>query len=214
MALKKKVLLKIIGGSVACAIVSTLLSLVIIFVVLGHVTFTQLFFADTQTNICYRRQNSNTPSNFTSFDVRCPDFAHVNFADLFVKNWTSVTFKSRDPNWRGTLAGYVLEQENQDAPFVIAVHGWRSCMKRFENFVIFIFASILILEAAGALYKAGYQVLTLDLRNHGASDTDTANPYATFGSVEYLDVLGGLDFIERRYPNAKHSFLYGVSMGM
>jgi len=152
-----------------------------------------------------------TPANFTQ--IRCPEYSNLNFTRFQVKRTQDVipiTFMPRDPDWKeGPLKGMILNYDNFTSPTVIAVHGHRSCM---------IYPDVLI--AALMIYTAGYNVVLLDLRNHGTSPGySTQTPYITFGSKEHTDVLGALDYLFAKYPANFNATVkpklgvFGASMG-
>lgn len=83
------------------------------------------------------------------------------------------------------------------------MHGIRSCRKGCSAAL-----------ASAMLFHNGYNVLALDLRNHGSSP-HLDPPYATFGHKEFRDVLGAFDFLHERYGEKVSSNvgLMGLSMG-
>jgi pimeloyl-ACP methyl ester carboxylesterase len=90
-------------------------------------------------------------------------------------------------------------------PFVIFSHGIRSC-KETPNTLI----------PAAMLWRNKFNVLLVDLRNHGESQISSL-AYASFGNTEYSDILGGLDYLVATYPRLANSTklvgLWGCSMG-
>ena len=69
--------------------------------------------------------------------------------------------------------------------------------------------------ASTMLYKMGFNVLQIDLRNHGDTGIFSKIPYASFGSFEHLDAMGGVDYLQERFPflgNASFG-IFGTSMG-
>lgn len=68
------------------------------------------------------------------------------------------------------------------------------------------------LIVASMMIKLGYNVLLLDLRNHGDSDSyKFQKPYITYGSEEHKDILGAFDYI--RNISSSDVGLFGFSMG-
>ena len=67
---------------------------------------------------------------------------------------------------------------------------------------------------AGMLHNAGYNIIAMDLRNHGESP-ETSPPYTQFGNQEYMDVLGAVDYLEQKFgSNITNTLgLTGHSMG-
>jgi pimeloyl-ACP methyl ester carboxylesterase len=67
-----------------------------------------------------------------------------------------------------------------------------------------------LLLSMKALNRAGYSILTFDFRNHGESDDGLTG----VGLNEYQDVLGALEYLERRPDLAKAAFgLVAFCMG-
>ena len=62
------------------------------------------------------------------------------------------------------------------------------------------------------LHRHGFNVLLVDLRNHGESDSDGGR--TAIGNKEYLDVLGAWDWLQtaKGFPRARIG-LYGDSLG-
>lgn len=58
-----------------------------------------------------------------------------------------------------------------------------------------------------ALHKAGYNVLTYDLRNHGTSSSANANVCGV-GQFEYRDVIGAMQYVQ------SHDKLKDMTMGL
>ncbi len=70
-----------------------------------------------------------------------------------------------------------------------------------------------MLPRASFLVRNGYNVLDLDLRNHGESEGN----YVTPGYLEALDVVGGVDFLRgqgERGPIGVLGFSYGAVAGL
>ena len=75
---------------------------------------------------------------------------------------------------------------------VIMTHGWSSCRGKFD-----------VSLPAYFLWAAGYNVMTLDLRNHGDSSS-WGGGTVTWGAVEHRDVLGAAAWL-----HATHNFSFG-----
>lgn len=93
---------------------------------------------------------------------------------------------------------------NSTSKFIITIHGYRVCRYRSESML-----------PSTMLYHMGYNILQVDLRNHGDSGVYAPLPYVSFGNFEHLDILGAMDYILARYPflNKTNSIgLFGTSM--
>ncbi len=117
---------------------------------------------------------------------------------LMPATYQSVRIPSRQAGVN--LAAWYVEA-NPAAPAVLVTHGFNQC-KCDSN----------VLIPAGMLYRNGFNVLLIDLRNHGESDV--VSGHASYGSREYQDVLGAWDWLmtEKRLA-AQRIGLLGVSMG-
>jgi dipeptidyl aminopeptidase/acylaminoacyl peptidase len=100
-----------------------------------------------------------------------------------------------------TIAGWWLPAATADAPAVIVVHGFTACRRDHA-----------VLLPAGMLYRNGFSVLLIDLRDHGASTIEDGR--FAGGTDEYRDVLGAWDWLrtERGLPAGKIG-LVGISLG-
>lgn len=105
-----------------------------------------------------------------------------------------VSFPSRD----GTpLAGWFIAGRSAAPGTIVLLHGLRS-------------ESGAMIEHAGYLNEAGYNVLLVDFRASGGSGGDET----TFGAREQLDVLGALDYLHARGDvDMRRVGLQGLSMG-
>ena len=138
---------------------------------------------------------ANTPDNFK---VRGGPHVAFDTTAYEMPRYEEVRIPSRQAGVQ--LAGWYVAGE-QSAPAVLLTHGLGQC-KCDSN----------VLTAAGMLHRNGFNVLLIDLRNHGQSDV--VNGHAGFGSYEYQDVLGAWDWlIAQKGFSARRIGLYGVSMG-
>jgi fermentation-respiration switch protein FrsA (DUF1100 family) len=146
---------------------------------------------------CDPQDRGNTPAAFT---VR-PGYDQA-IADANVMPVPQdVLFASRDPQMPGNkLAGWWIPQANPAAPAVVVVHGIKSC-RREANALI----------PAGMLYRAGFSVFLMDLRDHGDSGGDDAR--FSGGTGEHLDVLGAWDWVRAQGVPAARIGIAGVSFG-
>lgn len=79
---------------------------------------------------------------------------------------------------------------------VVVLHGISSCKEQ-------------VVYRMYELYEAGFNVVALDLRAHGASE----GTYCTLGFYEKYDVQDCISMIERTVPNHGKFALFGTSMG-
>jgi dipeptidyl aminopeptidase/acylaminoacyl peptidase len=139
---------------------------------------------------CNGAYAENVPDHFTSESVDTAAFQ--------MEDYEQVSFPSRDANI--TINGWYIPA-GEDAPAVIIVHGLRGCKHGPE-----------VLLPAGMLSQNGFNVLLIDLRDHGDSTVEDGR-YAG-GTEEYRDVLGAWDWLiaEKGIP-AERIGLFGVSLG-
>ncbi len=140
---------------------------------------------------------ANTPSAFMVSDTSSTDLKPYEMA-----NFQDVNFPSREDNVN--ISGwYVAAQgvDEADAPVVILVHGVNDCKR-----------TPYILMPAGMLNKAGFNVLMIDLRNHG--DSQVVDGRYAAGTIEYRDALGAWDWLVNEKKAAPEKIgLFGTSLG-
>lgn len=150
-------------------------------------------------------------NRITSIDAQClnrpedvdnlPDnFAREGFdlSPYFMETYETVEFRSRDDE--ANLSGWYVPAEDSDAAIII-VHGVDDCKQRSFT-----------LTAAGMLHNAGYNVLLIDLRNHGESEVTTGRHAG--GTDELYDVLGAWDWlVEERGFEPPSIGVMGFSLG-
>lgn len=117
----------------------------------------------------------NTPDRF---DLH-PDWPDLDLSPYFMPDYEVVRFPSREPGI--DIAGWWIASD-RDAPAVILVDGLGGCKH-----------SIAVLVPAGMLWRNGFNVLLLDLRDTGDSTTEDGR--SAIGNEEYLDVLGAWDWL-------------------
>lgn len=138
---------------------------------------------------------ADTPANFK---VREKNWESFDTKPYQIPHYEAVRFPSRQKNI--TLTGWYIKH-SPSAPTVILVHGINVCKNDYT-----------VLIPAGMLYKAGFNVLLFDLRNHGFSDKD--NGRTSVGNKEYLDALGAWDFlVAQKKISPNRIGLFGVSLG-
>ncbi len=149
---------------------------------------------------CWPADQANTPDNFTVPKEFDPSLATT----YRMPKPADVTFTSRDATIPDAkLAAWWIPADGvtaASAPAVIVVHGIKSCRRESS-----------VLLTAGMLHKHGYSVFLMDLRDHGDSQGDDAR--FAGGSNEYLDVLGGWDWIRAQGVPASRIGIEAMSFG-
>ena len=112
--------------------------------------------------------------------------------------WANATVQMEDEPIE--LKAWVVEQ-NPDEPWVLFVHGIRSCKANHE-----------VLLPAGMLAEAGYNVVIMDMRDHWESTHEDGQVSA--GQKEWRDVVAVCQWIqdEKGVP-AERIGVMGASMG-
>lgn len=205
-------------GVVISLIVLAVSFVVIIFLIVwliaGTVAYDIAFMAKSGgADRCKGITRDNTPSEFRYYgqcaNVQDRPRLLSFFDDYFVPkdSWRSATFHSRADKDNvapadATFGAWLLTQNSApaDRPWIIAVHGINVCKANYAP-----------LLHSGMLWHAGYNVMVIDLRNHGESPSIAGN-YVTYGSQEHFDALGAFDYLSERYPNAPIGIV-GQSMG-
>jgi dipeptidyl aminopeptidase/acylaminoacyl peptidase len=136
----------------------------------------------------------NTPAQFDATDV--------DTAPYLMTDYESVTLSSRGDGLR--IDGWYAPAPDggeATARTVLLVHGLASCK-----------ASPSILIPAGMLNSAGYNVLMIDLRDHGDSQVEDGR--FAGGTDEFRDVLGAWDWLVNEKEIAPERIgLFGTSLG-
>jgi uncharacterized protein len=143
----------------------------------------------------------NLENNPSAFSVQSYDI-ESDLDPYAMAAYEQVSFPSRGDNL--TIDGWYVPAAGVDeaeAPAVILVHGLNDCKN-----------SPFILLPAGMLNRAGFNVLMIDLRDHGASQVEDGR--FAGGTEEYLDVLGAWDWLgEQKSIAPEHIGLFGTSLG-
>jgi uncharacterized protein len=122
----------------------------------------------------------------------------IDVTPYLMDSYEDVEFTSRGDNVR--ISGWFVPASTPSDKTIIVTHGGDVCKRNTS-----------VLLPAGMLANNGFNVLLIDLRNHGASEV-TGSRY-TAGVEEYKDVLGAFDWLQTQgYAPAKIG-LMGVSMG-
>ena len=143
---------------------------------------------------CHADWAANDPTTFPD-----PEHPAVDTAPYAMPKPEDVSFPSRDP--AVTISGWWIPSLEPAAAAVVVVHGHTACKRDHD-----------VLLPAGMLYRRGYSVLLIDLRDHGDSSDEDLR-YAG-GTEEYRDVLGAWDWLQsaRSIP-AERIGLVGISLG-
>lgn len=145
---------------------------------------------------CHAIDANDTPQAFSAAGM---DDAQA--AAYFMPAPQDVEFHSRDPNVPGlVLRAWWIPGRSATGPAVLLVHGVKSC-RRDEN----------VLLPAGMLHRNGFSVLLMDQRDHGDSDDEDLR--FAGGSEEYLDVLGGWDWLVEQGIAPEQIGIVGMSFG-
>jgi dipeptidyl aminopeptidase/acylaminoacyl peptidase len=141
-----------------------------------------------------------TPSSFSapSDEAR----AQADMSGYEMSAYQEAQFPSRED--RLTIEGWYVPAQGVDeasAPAVILVHGLNDCKR-----------TPYILMPAGMLNRAGFNVLMIDLRDHGDSQVEDGR--FAGGTEEYRDALGAWDWLvnEKHIPPERIG-LFGTSLG-
>ncbi len=138
---------------------------------------------------------ANRPDNF-ALHPKWP--AGFDVTPYFMTGYEAVKFPSRDPGIE--IAGWWIPKDPA-APAVILVHGQGGCK-----------SSIDMLVPAGMLWRNGFNVLLIDLRDVGDSTFEDGR--STIGNAEHRDVLGAWDWlVKAKGFDPKRIGLFANSMG-
>lgn len=122
----------------------------------------------------------NTPAQFSAEPLK----SGLDTAPYWMPDYQTVEIASRDPSI--TVNAWFMPSDQADAPVVLITHGLgagASDCKRNPR----------ALMMAGMLHRGGYNVLLIDVREHG--DSTVENGHWGGGSEEYRDILGAWDWL-------------------
>lgn len=169
-----------------------ILLLVTGYMVAGAVIYNRLSTASPRCELSYITPSGNTPASFRA------DGKALDMTPYAMPDYEEVNFSSRGENLN--LSGWFVPVQDS-AEAVILVHGLNGC-KRAPS----------ILLPAGMLYRAGFNVLMVDLRDHGDSQIEDGR--FAGGTEEYRDVLGAWDWLVNEKGFAPERIgLFGTSLG-
>lgn len=144
----------------------------------------------------------NDPSGFSVMNGDgSPVAGHETFdtAPYLMPEPEVVTFPSRDPGIE--VHAWWIQAERPDAPAIVVTHGVHACKRDYT-----------VLLPAGMLYRHGFSVLMIDLRDHGDSTYEDGR-YAA-GTEEFAEVLGAWDWLRTDRGIAIEKIgVYGASLG-
>ncbi len=135
----------------------------------------------------------NTPDKF----VTGGDYSSKDFSKWYISNYETVSIRSTEDI---TLSGWWMEQ-NPGGSTVLMLHGLTGSK-----------AGSGILLPSGMLYRAGFNILAIDLRDHG--DSTCEDGYYSAGQYESDDSAAALAWLveEKKIPAEKIG-IYGNSLG-
>jgi dipeptidyl aminopeptidase/acylaminoacyl peptidase len=191
MPMKKRIL--IIAGAVIGLVLVAYIALSV--VVYNQLTIVQAKCGDHLSEADF------TPASFKQ--VAENHYKPLDTTPYLMPKFENVSFPSRDSK-PVTISGFYVPAQGADpasTPAVIVVHGINDCKRR-----------AFMLTAGGMLNRHGFNVLLIDMRNHG--DSMVTNGRVAAGSVEYRDVLGAWDWLvnKKHIPPGKIG-LMGFSLG-
>src|SRR5512136_355589 len=160
------------------AVLKVVLIVVLVLVVLYAGTGYALFAALANVRGSCGQHAVNRPDRIL-FDDHWPP---IDLARYAMRNYETVRFPSRQPGIN--IAGWWVPGA-PGAPAVILVHGLGGCKNAID-----------VLVPAGMLWRNGFSVLLVDLRDVG--DSDSEDGWTSAGNEEYLDVLGAWDWLVTR----------------
>lgn len=97
------------------------------------------------------------------------------------------------------LQGFYSSQNDSNRDLAILIHGWEGSND-----------STYILTAAGTLFKNGYNIFRLNMRDHGTSHHLNKK---LFNSCRLDEVVNAVKQIQKKYSNHNKTFLCGFSLG-
>ena len=125
------------------------------------------------------RHETNRPDNFALFHDWPADF---DVTPYFMSPYETVRFPSREAGFE--VAGWWIPNQaaDPDAPAVIVLDGLNGCKN-----------ALAALVPAGTLWRNGFNVLVIDVRDTGEATMDDNR--SAIGNDEYRDVLGAWDWL-------------------
>ncbi len=137
----------------------------------------------------------NRPDQFSCI-TNCDAWQTFDFSNYWMPDYEQVHFPSRDGL---ELSGWFVATD-PEAPAIVVVHGYQVCKYHHHS-----------LAQAGALHRAGFNVLLFDQRDCG--DSQIVDERSGYGSEEYLDALGAFDFLHDLGFADHRIGMHGSSLG-
>lgn len=138
------------------------------------------------------------PENIEGYTHQWNDTIVANISQYYMQSWENATIHLEDEPI--SISAWYVEQDT-NAPWVILIHGIRSCKANHE-----------VLIPAGMLSNNGFNVLMIDLRDHWQSTVE--DELVSAGQREWRDVLAAWSWLQsEKGVQAEHIGLYGASMG-
>lgn len=148
---------------------------------------------------CAREYSANTPISFSAD----PFNSGLNTTPYTMPTYEAVSIPSRDPGI--SLSSWYIPANIPNAPAVLITHGLGVDVPDCKR-------SPRALMPAGMLHHAGYNILLIDLRDHG--DSTIEDGLWAANTEEYLDVLGAWDWLVNNQHIAPERIgLFGYSGG-
>lgn len=148
---------------------------------------------------CGGRFTGYTPATWTAAGASGDWSSDLDVTPWRVPTWQEVRFPSRDAGIE-LRAWWMPATGDGPAPLVVVVPGRGACVR-----------DPAVLLPAGMLWHAGFDVLAVDLRDHGASTWEDGR-YAG-GTEEYRDVEAAIDWAIAAGSGRAGIGVTGVSMG-
>lgn len=182
-------------------LLGSLVAVLLIFVggyyAIGYYVFNTLTVVAPRCEINYMEaQINNTPEQFMA-RYRIVDTL-FEVTDYTMPSYETVNFPSRED--AVDISAWFIPALEETDNTVILVHGVSSCRRD----------SVALLPA-GMLHQGGFNVLMIDMRNHG--DSEITNGRTTVGNREYRDILGAFDWLQAQGYESEHIGLLGLSLG-
>ena len=190
--------------SVPAILILLICSMPIVYYQLGSLVYTQAAASNLE---CSDHAPYNTPDNFTPhlWDEGLEEGIMEKNATIasdmeayWFDQWDNATIDV--PDEPITLAAWIMET-NASQPWVILVHGIRSCKANHE-----------VLIPAAMLHQADFNIILFDLRDHGNSTVEDG--LVSAGQRDYRDVLAVWSWLqEEKGVPAPSIGIMGISLG-